>query len=211
MRHWPTILLLFLLVPARAQVDTVALSLHGPQWVPAATGTALFGAGALLTFNPTANTLAAGLRDAVLSAGLPRVPVDDYMQYLTAATPVTLSLCGLKGRHSIGRMALLEGGSYLIGAGWLNAFKYKTGVLRPDGSACNSFPSGHTFVAFTGAEIIRREYGKEYPWIAVAGYTVAVLVGAMRIYNNRHWAGDVLAGAGLGMLSVTLTYWIFDN
>ena len=97
--------------------------------------------------------------------------------------------------------------------GGCGAYLYMTprGVLRPDGSACNSFPSGHTFVAFTGAEIIRREYGKEYPWIAVAGYTVAVLVGAMRIYNNRHWAGDVLAGAGLGMLSVTLTYWIFDN
>ena len=74
----------------------------------------------------------------------------------------------------------------------------------------NSFPSGHTFTAFTGAEILRREYGEEYPWIAVAGYAVAVTVAAMRVYNNRHWLGDVCAGAGLGILSVTLAYWALD-
>lgn len=101
-------------------------------------------------------------------------------------------------------------GSYLLGAGWLNAFKYGLGLLRPDNSRYNSFPSGHTFVVFTGAEILRREYGEDYPWIAVAGYTVAIIVGAMRIYNNRHWLGDVCAGAGLGILSTTLVYWALD-
>ena len=212
MRLWTTILTLVLLLPhAEAQVDTATLSLHSLQVVPAATGAALFGMGSLLTFNPSVNTYNVGVRDAVVNANLPHIPVDDYLQYLTTATPVTLSLCGLKARHSTYKMALLEGGSYLLGAGWLNALKYKMGVMRPDGSACNSFPSGHTFVAFTGAEILRREYGKDYPWIAAAGYTVAALVGALRIYNNRHWAGDVLAGAGLGVLSVTLTYWLFDN
>ena len=105
---------------------------------------------------------------------------------------------------------MLEGGSYLLGIGWLNAFKYGIGIERPDNSTKNSFPSGHTFTAFTGAEVLRREYGEEYPWIAVAGYTVATIVGMMRIYNNRHWAGDVLAGAGLGILSTTLVYWVLD-
>ena len=108
------------------------------------------------------------------------------------------------------KLLLLEGGSYLLGSGWLNAFKYGFAKERPDNSAHNSFPSGHTFTAFVGAEIIRREFGKEYPWLAVAGYTVATLVGLMRIHNNRHWAGDVLAGAGLGILSTTLVYWTLD-
>ena len=93
---------------------------------------------------------------------------------------------------------------------WLNAFKYGFAKERPDCSAKNSFPSGHTFTAFVGAEIIRREYGKEHPWIAVAAYGVATVVGIMRVYNNRHWAGDVLAGAGLGILSTTLVYWVLD-
>ena len=64
------------------------------------------------------------------------------------------------------------------------------------------------FTAFMGAEILRREYGEEYPGIAIAGYTVATGVGLMRIYNNRHWASDVLAGAGIGILSASLTYWL---
>ena len=78
-------------------------------------------------------------------------------------------------------------------------------------SATNSFPSGHTFMAFTGAEILRREYGSQYPWLAVACYATAMLVGFMRIYNNRHWVGDVLAGAGLGMIGVSIVYFTFDK
>ena len=140
---------------------------------------------------------------------LPRFELTPAMS-ATALMVTVLNLCGLKGKHSFNRLLLLEGGSYLLGAGWLNAFKYALAVERPDGSRLNSFPSGHTFTAFTGAEILRREYGEEYPWIAVAGYAVAVTVAAMRIYNNRHWAGDVLAGAGLGILSVSLVYWTLD-
>ncbi len=44
----------------------------------------------------------------------------------------------------------------------------------------------------------------------MAAYGVATVVGVMRVYNNRHWAGDVLAGAGLGILSTTLVYWVLD-
>ena len=44
----------------------------------------------------------------------------------------------------------------------------------------------------------------------MAGYAVATTVAIMRIYNNRHWLGDVCAGAGLGILSVTLVYWTLE-
>ena len=56
--------------------------------------------------------------------------------------------------------------------------------------------------------MLRREYGEEYPGIAIAGYTVATSVGLLRMYNNRHWASDVLAGAGLGILCTSLMYWL---
>lgn len=198
------------LTHAAAQWDTAGLRLHSLRPAPVATGLALVGTGGLLTFNPTMHGLAEGVRDAVVSADLPKLHFDDYIQYLPAAAPIALNLCGLKSRHTLGRMALLEGGSYLLGAGWLWTGKYGFAVLRPDNSKYNSFPSGHTFFSFTGAEMLRREYGEDYPWIAVAGYTVATVVALMRIYNNRHWTGDVLAGAGLGILSVSLVYWALD-
>ena len=208
-----TLTLLLALLPALTalgQMDTTALRIHSLQLAPAVTSVALTGTGALLTYVPAVSQYAIDLRNAVVEADLPRIHVDDYLQYVPAAVPLALSLAGVKGRHSTGRMALLEGGSYLLGAGWLNAFKYKLGILRPDGTTYNSFPSGHTFMAFTGAELVRREYGESHPWVAAAAYPDGATVAIMRIYNNRHWAGDVLAGAGLGILSVTLVYWALD-
>lgn len=212
MRRSVLILLLALLpLPhAIAQWDTTGIRLGSLRPGPVLVSAGLATAGSIITFNPTASRLNVAIHDGVVNAGLPRIHADDYIQYINIAAPLTLNLCGLKSRHTTGRIALLEGGSYLLGGGWLNALKYGIGKLRPDNTSYNSFPSGHTFVAFTGAEIIRREYGEEYPWIAVAGYVVATTVGVLRVWNNRHWAGDVLAGAGLGILSVTLVYWALD-
>lgn len=193
-----------------AQLDTTGLRLGSLRVGPAVTGTSLMAAGSVLTFVPAAHGLADRVHDGLVSADLPKMHFDDYVMYLNMAAPITLKLCGVESRHPLGRMALLEGGSYLLGTGWLNALKYTTDVLRPDGRAFTSFPSGHTFLAFTGAELLRREYGDDYPWIAVAGYAVATVVALMRVYNNRHWVGDVLAGAGLGIMSVTLVYWALD-
>lgn len=192
--------------PLRAQWDT-SLCRTLP---PAITGVAMIGAGSLLTFQPQLNGLQVELRDNVVQQNWPRLHFDDYLQYLPLLSPWALNMAGLKGRHKLDRLALLEGGSYLLGAGWLNACKYGMSVMRPDNSTANSFPSGHTFTAFVGAEILRREYGEDHPWVVAAGYAVATVVALMRIYNNRHWAGDVLAGAGLGILSVSLVYWVLD-
>lgn len=201
------IVLVALLLPVRAQQDTV--SRCQDMWAPV-TGATLLATGSLFTFVPEMKGWAVDLRDAVQADNHPKLHFDDYLEYIMPATPIALNLCGLKSRHDFKKLALLEGGSYLFGVAILEAGKYGFGVPRPDNNACTSFPSGHTFSATAAAEILRREYGEEYPWIAVAGYTVAAVVGAMRIYNNRHWVGDVLAGAGLGILSVSAVYWIFD-
>ena len=42
-------------------------------------------------------------------------------------------------------------------------------------------------------------------WYAIGGYTTATAVGALRILN-KHWLPDVLAGAGIGILSTNLVY-----
>lgn len=67
---------------------------------------------------------------------------------------------------------------------------------RPDGTAFNSFPSGHTATAFVGAELLRHQYG----WGAgAAGYACGIYTGAMRAVHERHWWWDTVGGAVLGI------------
>ena len=205
-----TLLAIMAFSSAHAQWDTAGMRMSHLRVAPLATGASLIGVGSVFAFSPTVHELAVKLRDEVRYYDLPKLHFDDYVQYIPVVAPVTLKLCGMKSRHSLSRMMMLKKNNYLLKTKWLNFGKHAFEVLRPDNSAHNSFPSGHTFTAFTGAELLRREYGEEYPLVAIAGYTVATIVALMRIYNNRHWAGDVLAGAGLGIMSVTLTYWFLD-
>jgi membrane-associated phospholipid phosphatase len=68
-----------------------------------------------------------------------------------------------------------------------------------------SFPSGHTIAAFAAASAVSSETSRWWPdtrwWIGTAMYGGAALVGVSRMYNNRHWASDVLMGAAIGTLS----------
>lgn len=206
MRYLSTIILLFIATSSFAQSDT----LGRPTLTAPAIGTALVACGSLFTFQPTMNALEVGLRNSIHSTPQPRLYFDDQLQFSGLVLAPTLNLCGVKSRNSLKKILLLEGGSYILGYSIVMATKYGIHISRPDERGINSFPSGHTFTAFAGAEVLRREYGQEYPGIAIAGYALASLVGAMRIYNNRHWLGDVLAGAGIAILSVGVTYWLFE-
>ena len=69
-----------------------------------------------------------------------------------------------------------------------------------------SFPSGHTANAFLGAYVAWKEFKDTNPYLAYSGYALATFVACSRVYNNRHWVADVVAGAGFGILSVELAY-----
>ena len=72
------------------------------------------------------------------------------------------------------------------------------------GDRYRSFPSGHTITAFAFASTVTRESQFWWPHAAWAVGTVfyggASLVGLSRIYNNQHWASDVMAGAAIGTI-----------
>ena len=133
------------------------------------------------------------------------IHVDDYLQYLPVVSYVGLGLAGAKAKHNFKEHLLVTATSYIAMGIMVNVVKYSVKELRPDGSAYNSFPSGHTATAFMGAELVRSEYGLGY---GVAAYTVACGIGVLRLYNNRHWLSDVLAGAGIGILSARIGYWM---
>lgn len=140
-----------------------------------------------------------------------KLTVDDYMQYAPAAATLALGWCGVKARHTTGqRLVIMAMATAIMGA-TVTGMKHAWGEMRPDGTSRTSFPSGHTATAFMGAEMLRIEYGAHSPWIAVAGYSVAAGVGFFRVYNNRHWLNDIIAGAGLGMLSTRMAYWLYPK
>ncbi len=131
--------------------------------------------------------------------------VDNYIQYVPGAMAVGLKLCGVQSESPLGDIAIQACLSFVSEAAFCNALKYSICEQRPDGSARNSFPSGHTCTAFTGAELTRIEYG--WGWGAVA-YGFATATGVLRVVNHKHWWWDVLGGAGLGIGCAQLGHWL---
>lgn len=68
-----------------------------------------------------------------------------------------------------------------------------------------SFPSGHSIAAFATASAMSQEirylWPHSSPVITPALYTGAALVDLSRLYNDVHWASDVVAGAAVGTLA----------
>ncbi len=73
------------------------------------------------------------------------------------------------------------------------------------GQDYRSFPSGHASVAFAAATSIAIETSRSSPaqrrWVGPTAYSLATLTGLARIYHDKHWASDVVAGAVIGALS----------
>ena len=137
-----------------------------------------------------------------------RTKVDDYLQYVPLASIYGCSLLGAEAKHNYVDRTLELATSYVALGIIVNGIKYTVRTPRPDGSGNNSFPSGHTATTFMGAELVRIEYGEEHPWLAVGAYTIASTVGVLRVYNDRQWFTDVFAGAGVGILSARIGYWL---
>jgi membrane-associated phospholipid phosphatase len=38
---------------------------------------------------------------------------------------------------------------------------------------------------------------------------MATATGFLRMYNDKHWFSDVMAGAGIGILSTKIAYWLY--
>lgn len=135
-----------------------------------------------------------------------RSRVDDYLQYTPIAAAYALDAFQIRGVHKIGPKTVQLIKAELLVIAITYPMKRLIGTPRPDTGAPNSFPSGHAAQAFAAATFFHKEYGHISPWYSIGAYSVATTVGVMRVLNNRHWASDVLAGAGIGILATNLAY-----
>lgn len=138
-----------------------------------------------------------------------RITIDNYLQWSPAIAVYGLNLAGIKGKHNFTERTFLFGIANLIQGGATHVIKRMSNEMRPDFSNTHSFPSGHTATAFANAEFMRMEYKDVSVWYGVAGYAAATATGYLRLYNNRHWLSDVIAGAGVGILSTQAAYYLY--
>lgn len=136
--------------------------------------------------------------------------IDNIAPYSTLALTGILKLSGVETRSSWGRLAVSSAFSGVFMAGLGQGFKHVINERRPDSTGDDAFPSGHTTMAFTCAAIMSRELGWRSPWYSIGAYTAAGAIGVSRVMRGRHWAGDVVFGAGLGITSTNLGYLLAD-
>jgi membrane-associated phospholipid phosphatase len=180
--------------------------------------------GGLLFDEPMRDLLRFESPDARIAAGV----VSDVILWSLVAAPVidhvfALAL-GDRDLETVGRMLLVDLQAYALTTVIVNIAKASVGRARPDANACmdtdspdeclsgmndpnESFLSGHTAMAFTGAGLVcaHASSGQGEQGLGAVGcaatLALASITGFLRVIADRHYSTDVLAGAALGLIS----------
>ncbi|HVH12311.1 MAG TPA: phosphatase PAP2 family protein [Longimicrobium sp.] len=155
----------------------------------------------------------------------PLADVMDYggrPQYALALLGGTWAVGKLAGRGETAEAAVHVATALVAGGVVNGALKFTIGRERPNETddphryrpfaelnRWQSFPSGHTTVAFTLAAAVSEE--ARSPWVTALAYGGASAVAWSRVYEDKHWASDVTAGALLGILAGRGTVRLFHR
>ena len=137
--------------------------------------------------------------------------VADNFHYSTFFLGSLAPIFKIDSKHSFNERTLLFSSSLILSSAVAISLKKITNIQRPDASNLNSFPSGHSTTAFATAQWIREEYKDSNQLLSLSGYFVAVASSVLRVIYHKHWPGDVVFGAGLGIISTKIIYNIFPN
>ncbi len=178
--------------PPALSADSVSEAPHAAGWALTAV---------LLATDPAAgDAVRDALRGPAAEAALPALTLLGEGPGV-ATTLTALYLAGEKETAAEAALSAAYAGVLVTGLKWA------VGRGRPDSDApdsvhylagrpgYDSFPSGHTATAFALARVLARRY----PGRGRLFYALAGLVGLSRVYLNRHYPGDVAAGALLGL------------
>ncbi|BAJ01947.1 phosphatase PAP2 family protein [Shewanella violacea] len=119
--------------------------------------------------------------------------IGDWMQIVIPASAMAGSLA-IGDTEGAWQLVQVLGTSATI----THSLKFVYAKARPDGPKRNSFPSGHTSAAFAGAAYLHHRYGDAW---AIPAYGAAAFVGFSRVYANRHFMDDVMAGGAISVLT----------
>ncbi|MFV8441825.1 phosphatase PAP2 family protein [Flavobacterium sp. LB2P44] len=134
---------------------------------------------------------------------------------VSVAIPIILySVALIKKDSTIKQQAIFIGEAFLVNAFITTALKHTIKRNRPfetypnidqvASSVGNSFPSGHTSLAFATATSLSMAYPKWY--IIAPSFVWAGAVGYSRMHLGVHYPSDVFAGAIIGSGSAYLSY-----
>lgn len=160
--------------------------------------------GARLFGDPGSLVLGAGLWAGGRLAGNENVATDGVraLEAVAASGAVTFLVKGMVGRA---RPYASPG----------DAHNMSFGRGFGTNSDYQSFPSGHTTAAFAFASSVTARVAERSPararWLGPLLYGAAALTAYSRVYDNKHWASDVLAGAAIGTVSGLLVVRHLDH
>lgn len=175
---------------------------------------------------PFDRTIALAVRDSALQ-GTPGLRPAAYTFNLLGVPGAALISGGLYAagllfdRPEMADVGFHAAEAFFLAQAATGVLKYTLGRSRPrngiddpfdfglfrgfEGSDYQAFPSGHTSASFALAATVAHELERIWggsPWLYGAiTYGSAALVGTSRIFDNHHWASDVVFGAAIGAFS----------
>jgi len=136
-----------------------------------------------------------------------KTQIDDYIQYAPIAEMYVADIYYSTSKNEVFQQSKNLAIAEIFTALLVQTIKHSVNIKRPNGYDF-SFFSGHTSQSFTGATALYLEYRDSNPFLALSGYGFSTATGILRVTNNKHWISDVIVGAGIGMLSARLTWYI---
>ena len=125
--------------------------------------------------------------------------VSDRARVVLVAGGALALVAGSAGRAFVLEAAIALGPANAA----VEAFKWCVNRARPDGDRSrrnSSFPSSHAANAVALAAVVTRRWRRWWP----AAWLAAAIVAYSRLFLDRHWLSDVVAGALLALAAAAL-------
>lgn len=209
-KHFLLPLFLFCFWPSFSQIDTVKTATYNKgknqQFLKSSlVPLALIGTGVFVNYSDGSlgkESLQEDIQDGLDDF---HTELDNFLPFVPALTMYSADLLHVTSRNDAFTQTKYLGIALLVNNLVTLGIKKISDEERPNGDTY-SFPSGHTSNAFVMATALHLEFKDSNILLAYSGYLFATATGVLRVMNNEHWVSDVLAGAGIGMLSTKLVY-----